>query len=1068
MYRGPSPPLWGRTSVRPDFVIRTKLQPPEPLGGHIARPRLTAALERSLQHRLTLVVAEAGWGKTCALTQLRDLERPLVWLSLDPADSDPAALAAHLLAGFDSEFPGLAERVRGREPGNPADVIGQLANALVERGNPLVFLVLDDLHRIEGGGMAVVGELLVRAPSGVRVVAASRRWPDLPLARLRADGSLSILMREQLAFDRNEIASFVGRLYGRRVNPVEVEALATRTEGWPVALRLMAEGCLETTFKTPSGFDWLRQYFDEEILPGLEADDRLILSVASFLNRFDAQLLATVLDRTDVAARLKVLADRGGLLVESDFGDGYLRLHSLMRDLLRERAERDPGPEEVGNWHRRAGAAWEVRGEYREAVEHYLLAGCMGEAARAMERLVPAIMDVPALETVEGWLARLDEAYRHRPAIRFLAGHVAHRRGHFKEAIPHLRAALSHFRATKDQAALHACGLSLFDVLVSSARWRELLGLTVTLGPQFLPGAFRQLVGALRHAALGMTDRLAGMEPAGNAATDGDASPLTPLVWMIHAHFILVPLGRLEEAAGLLERAVERMKRRDPFGRLVIAVGLSGCARFDLGQWDEARTALLEAVQLAGERGWPGYGAAGRVMGARIAVTVGDDEEATRLLAEAYAAAGSGLLDMYGCFFAPVVAALLAARAGDLPGRDREAAVAQAALERVGGSHHRAQGLIELALAYLETDDFAEAGALAGQALSAIRCVPVPVVRARAHVLMAAARHGFGDELGAVRALQAAVREADSRGLREILIRREGRILARLGGLIPRRGLPPDLAAVLDGAVIPSLAENPVGLNITSLGDFAVTLNGRPVTNWGRRKAKQIFKLLLTTYPVPVSADSLVETFWPQMDWDAARGNLWNAVSHLRRTLAQAGIPEAGERIRFADDAYQLVLSPPDHWDVDEIRRLAAIATAGDLAAAKRIVALMRGDFLPADRYEEWVEPVRREMVDTLRHTLRQLRAAASRMGDPTGAVTWAKHLVRLDPLDEEEQRQLIALLIEAGQTEQAQQRFNEFAAVLALELGVAPAPETRALVEAIRATRSGGPMPRSSPASKK
>ncbi len=282
------------------FVVPTKLRPPEPAGGRLDRPRLDRVLRQATQRRCTLLVAAAGWGKTCALAQLRNLDRPLVWYSLDRADGDPAVLAAHLLAGFDAAFPGLAERVRAAGPGDPAAVVAQLAGALAERGDPPVAVAFDDLHHLPGRsrGMRLLMDFLAWAPPGVRVAAAGRRLPPWPLARLRAGGGLSVIGQDVLAFTAEEAAAFLERMAARPPAAGELASLMARTEGWPAALRLLAQGWSENDRQGRSPADWLRDYIRQEILATLTAGDRRLLMAAAFLERFDGELLGARCETT--------------------------------------------------------------------------------------------------------------------------------------------------------------------------------------------------------------------------------------------------------------------------------------------------------------------------------------------------------------------------------------------------------------------------------------------------------------------------------------------------------------------------------------------------------------------------------------------------------------------------------------------------------------------------------------------------------------------------------------------------------------------------------------------------
>src|SRR5688572_115306 len=96
--------------MAPTPVLATKLFAPARRSQLVARPRLAERLDTTLEagHRLTLVSAPAGFGKTTLLSDwLTHLAKSqanirLAWLSLDDGDNDLARLLTHLVAALQS------------------------------------------------------------------------------------------------------------------------------------------------------------------------------------------------------------------------------------------------------------------------------------------------------------------------------------------------------------------------------------------------------------------------------------------------------------------------------------------------------------------------------------------------------------------------------------------------------------------------------------------------------------------------------------------------------------------------------------------------------------------------------------------------------------------------------------------------------------------------------------------------------------------------------------------------------------------------------------------------------
>src|SRR5262245_30829484 len=75
-----------RAKASSEPILRTKLTRPNLAAGILARPRLQEALATHADRPLSLVVADAGYGKTTLLASFSaSLGRPVVWYSLMPS-----------------------------------------------------------------------------------------------------------------------------------------------------------------------------------------------------------------------------------------------------------------------------------------------------------------------------------------------------------------------------------------------------------------------------------------------------------------------------------------------------------------------------------------------------------------------------------------------------------------------------------------------------------------------------------------------------------------------------------------------------------------------------------------------------------------------------------------------------------------------------------------------------------------------------------------------------------------------------------------------------------------------
>src|SRR5258705_6726759 len=171
-------------------VIATKLYVPKLRRGLVTRPRLGELLRRGAESRLTLVSAPAGFGKTTLLAawlgEAPGEDRCVAWLSLDPADNEPASFWTYVVTALQAAVPGVGSRALELIASSPLPielVLTTVVNELAAVPDD-VWLVLDDYHVVDsrdvGAGMAF---LLEHLPPQVHVVVSTRADPDLPLSR---------------------------------------------------------------------------------------------------------------------------------------------------------------------------------------------------------------------------------------------------------------------------------------------------------------------------------------------------------------------------------------------------------------------------------------------------------------------------------------------------------------------------------------------------------------------------------------------------------------------------------------------------------------------------------------------------------------------------------------------------------------------------------------------------------------------------------------------------------------------------------------------------------------------
>ena len=370
-------------------LTRAKLQVPNPDATALERPALLELLDRHAGRPLTLLTADAGWGKTTlAAAFVRGRHRPIVWYGLLPSDGDVRVFGRHLLEGFRAGAPRFgatfARLVEDARPGaRGAELLGEVfAQALAELKGPPRLLVLDDLHTACSNADIVtfLDALLRLLPPQVRVLATSRTPPPLALERMRVRGELFELDAGRLRLTREEMAALLERTLGRPAVEAELDRLDEASAGWPTAVQL----ALEALRREPTrGLDTvladlrvpdleLQAFFSAEVYRRLEPAARELLERSAVLDRFDAPLATLLSGQRDARARLEALARRG--LVRS-YGSGpeaSYEWHGLVRAFVRQEVESREGTRAWQALETAAARVLRGRGESERAARHAL------------------------------------------------------------------------------------------------------------------------------------------------------------------------------------------------------------------------------------------------------------------------------------------------------------------------------------------------------------------------------------------------------------------------------------------------------------------------------------------------------------------------------------------------------------------------------------------------------------------------------------------------------------------------------------------------------------------------
>jgi len=435
-------------------ILRTKIIPPPRHARILARPRVTDIFMQAFEYRLTILQAEAGYGKSTALAELAETVKPLAWYQVNEEDNDPLGFLLHLCHAFLRAVPDLAdlplhflETWDGSQGPLPwRAVIDQVINALSAHLETSTLLVLDDAHVVtEAGEIAhMIDRLIGLAPQQLHVLLSGRPVISLPtLARWRSQGEVLLVDQTALTFTAAEISALFAKHYGLELSSDEVSALITYTEGWAIALQLIwqsirSQSASALEFPLRWQTDSLDALFDmlaREVFERQPDDVRDFLLVTSTLRDLrpeacDALRLAAGSSVADSASMLAFLR-RQDLFVVETAGDA-LRYHHIFHNFLHQQAS----SEKSRIWNRLAADYFRAQKDPESAIYHLLEAQAWNEVAEQLDAYAPSLLTAGRLDTLATYLDILPpETLHQHPMLVFTLGELARLHSRFDEAL---------------------------------------------------------------------------------------------------------------------------------------------------------------------------------------------------------------------------------------------------------------------------------------------------------------------------------------------------------------------------------------------------------------------------------------------------------------------------------------------------------------------------------------------------------------------------------------------------------------------------------------------------------
>jgi LuxR family transcriptional regulator, maltose regulon positive regulatory protein len=1066
-------------------VLRTKIIPPPRHARTLARPRVMDIFVQAYEYRLTVLQAEAGYGKSTALAELAETVKPLAWYQVNQEDNDPLVFLLHLCHAFLQVIPDLPnlpvrflETWDGSQGPLPwREVIDQIINALSVHLDAPALLVLDDAHIVtDAGEVAHIIDRLIRlAPPQLHVLLSGRPVITLPtLSRWRSQGEVLLVDQAALTFTASEISTLFASHYRLELSSDEVNALVTYTEGWAIALQLIWQSIRsQATIEFPlhwqtDSLDALFEMLAREVFERQPSDVRDFLLITSTLRELrpeacDALRRAAGYTTGDSASMLAYLK-RQDLFVVEAAGD-VLRYHHIFHNFLRRQVE----PDQRRAWNQLAADYFQSNKDPESTIYHLLEAQAWDEVADLLDAYAVNLLSAGRLDTLAAYLDSLPpETLHQHPALVFSLGELARLHSRFEEALGWYEQSKNAWRQRGQQdgvaRALRGQARVYLDT-VDPSQAEQLLEEAIRLSDGFED----------REAQVRLFELLA--ENKLNAGRVDDAERLRQRAEDLRLEGpsndqllfrVLLRTGRLDEARLGLETSAETEKRepvQTPRAHRETLLILSLIYSF-MGMGDEAYQTALEGTRRGDELKSPFVTAVGymRQGHALMLSATGDERGENYRLARAcfeksveisrtlvvprlLVEADWGLCRVYGYQGDLTAARSYAQEAIEIADQAGDEWIASLTRLTMGAS-------LTLASRYEAAEEWLNRAVLGFQECSD----PFGVTAARLWISL-----GFSKQKQAAR-LERTLPEvlsacrAGGYGFlfthSSLVGASDERIFIPLLIIARERGWESGYASqLLDELGLHGIEHHPgYRLRVQTLNGFQVWRGDDPIpaNGWRREKSRQLFQLLLTYRQAPLDRDQICEHLWPEADPATAQRNFKITLNTLYQTLEPEREPGSESAFILREGTTYSLRPGADIW-LDAEQFTEALRQAGsdpDRGLLQRAVDLYPGDYLPETLYETWAAEERERLATLFLDTADRLVVKLIHHERYTEAIDLSQRILSQDNCWERAYRHLMLAYDRLGDRGQVGRTYQKCVQALREELDVAPSLETERLYQ--------------------
>ncbi len=1023
----------------------------------ILRDRLIQKIELAQDHKVTLISAPPGYGKTTLASQFAYATDNVVWHTVEERERDFPTFIAECIRALQTLIPDI-DLVLNQGHLEPEETAALLANALRASVKNHLFIILDDIHLLHN---ATQCETWLRAfttnlPPKCHLILLSRSIPKLPIAEMVARREVLAIGQEELRFTQEEIVELSKVAFNNPQPLSTIQSLMERLEGWPagiiLALQPLPAPISQAFLSSEDGPEALFDILAGMMLDAQPPPQQDFLFASSTFDRFTPPLITQVLGIQNTAYYTSTALVKNLFLTRVG---GKLMYHNLFRNFL-QRTIAKRNPELFQTMHLKAGRWFSQNDQLEDAFEHFLTAQQPEEAALAIETALSTYYTQGKFEVLLRWYHALREHDIHNANLAYVAATIYITQSNFEQALTALDEVTTLATRTGNDRLLAEARLQHARIdlqkdqhLAAIAQTEHLLHHNPDI--ENLYGRAYRILGKA-YFKLGQTDTaLAHFEKAIPLTRKyGDKPMLANLLQDVQLVYLRV--GRLTDAGACLQEVVAIARSLNSKLMLAQALNDLGYHYHQHGDYAEALTTLQEGFSIVASLQNRRVESYLLWSLADLQRDLGTYQEAWQLYNRALEFTANREASLRANLL--INASILRRWQGNLEEAEilaEEAYLLADALslelEKVTAhimywaSHTRQVGTpTALEAIYSQFEALHKLKASSEMAMALILCADLSL-----QLKDKVATNDFLSEATRLLEEGARIQPAAAEILHspqiESYIRANATRFASLLNPINKLRKTMEAKSRVIEFTEDHAPEFTYNLRVYTLGREKLEQDNIPVlpSQWRATAARELFFYWLFIGPKTREQTSL--EFWPDSSTAKVRSNFHTTLYRVRQAL--------GENVVIFDNDRYMINPQLDIWcDAHEFQEIIQRAQNQSVRDArtedlyKRAVNLYQGEFLPG-LDAEWLVNLRERLHEDYIDALFGLGSCVQARSDYKQAVRIYKQVLKIDPFREEVHRAVMQCFSEQGERQKVYQHYKYMLEEFHKHLEVEPTRET-------------------------